>query len=113
MRSINRLMLRKISRKFTGGMFIGLVLLLHVPQAAAQATSTWTGGAGNWAPCPQQGGNARWNTCPTYPNGNFNAVINGGPVTLASGNGISIVNLTINTGDSPISRPDSTGGGVR
>lgn len=104
MRSINRPMLRKTSCKFACGTFIGLLVLVEVLLASAQ-TSTWTGGAGNWAPCPQQGGNARWNTCPTYPNGNFSAVIKGGPVTLASGNGISIVNLTVNTGDSVIVTP--------
>ena len=105
MRSIQRLTLRKISCRCACGMFIGLVSFLQSPQALAQATSTWTGGAGNWAPCPQQGGNARWNTCPNYPSGNYNAVINGGPVTLASGNGISIVNFTVATGESVIVTP--------
>lgn len=65
--------------------------------AAAQTTSTWTGGAGNWSNCPQDGGSALWNTCPTYPSGNYNAVINGGPVTATSA---SIVNLTIDSGSS-------------
>lgn len=68
----------------------------------AQTTSTWSGGAGNWSDCPP-GGNALWNTCPDppqglgYPNGSFNAVINGGPVTATSA---SIVNLTIGSGSS-------------
>jgi hypothetical protein len=97
-------MLRKISRKFACGIFIGLVLLIEVPLLSAQ-TSTWTGGAGNWAPCPPTG-NARWNTCPTYPDtSGFSAVISGGPVTLASGNGISVANLTVNAGDSVIVTP--------
>ena len=70
--------------------------------ATAQTTSTWTGGAGNWSDCPP-GGNALWNTCPDppkglgFPNGNFNAVIDGGPVNATSA---SIVNLTINSGGS-------------
>lgn len=69
---------------------------------AAQSTSTWSGGAGNWSDCPP-GGNALWSTCPDppqglgWPNGNFNAVINGGPVTATSA---SIVNLTVNSGGS-------------
>ncbi len=70
----------------------------------AQTTSTWSGGAGNWSDCPP-GGNALWNTCPDppnglgYPNGNFNAVINGGPVTATSA---SIVNMSIGSGGSLI-----------
>lgn len=81
--------------------FVGLVLVLGESSATAQATSTWTGGAGNWAPCPAGGGTALWDTCSgnVYPNGNYNAVIKGGPVTLASGNGISIVNLSLASGD--------------
>jgi hypothetical protein len=83
------------------------VLLLVLPgisavsttPAFAQTTSTWTGGAGNWSPCPNQSGNALWDTCndvpPQYPNGNYNAVIMGGPVTAT---GASVVNLTIGTG---------------
>ncbi len=69
--------------------------------ASAQTTSTWVGGAGDWTPCPQQGGNALWNTCPIYPDGNYNAVIAGGPVTLSQVNGDdeAVVNLTIDSGD--------------
>ena len=69
--------------------------------AFAQTTSTWVGAAGDWTPCPQQGGAALWNTCPIYPDGNYNAVIAGGPVTLSQINGDdeTIVNLTINSGD--------------
>jgi hypothetical protein len=68
--------------------------------ARAQTQSTWTGGAGNWDPCPQQGGNALWNTCPNYPNGNYNAEIAGGPVTVSSQNhdDLSVLNLTIDSG---------------
>src|SRR5215469_2785367 len=81
---------------------VGFILVLGDSSAAAQATSTWTGGAGNWAPCPAGGGTALWDTCSgnVYQDGNYNAVIQGGPVTLASGNGISIVNLTLASGDS-------------
>lgn len=65
----------------------------------AQTNSTWSGGPGNWAPCPPQG-NALWDTCPNYPDGNYNAIIDGGPVTLASGNGISVANLSLASGES-------------
>jgi hypothetical protein len=73
-----------------------------VRPAVAQTVSTWSGGAGNWSDCPP-GGNALWDTCPDppaglgWPNGNFDAVINGGPVTATSA---SIVNLTIGSGGS-------------
>jgi fibronectin-binding autotransporter adhesin len=84
-----------------------IVLLANTP-AQAQ-TSTWSGGAGNWAPCPNNGGNALWDTCsanpPQYPDGNYNAVIQGGPVTLGPTNGISIVDLTVDAGDSLIITP--------
>jgi hypothetical protein len=68
----------------------------------AQTTSTWGGGAGNWSDCPP-GGDALWSTCPDppqglgWPDGNFNAVIDGGPVTATSA---SIVNLSIGSGGS-------------
>ena len=93
------------------GVTVALVLLSFFAFsgsiAVAQTTSTWTGGAGNWAPCPAGGGNALWDTCSTnvYPDGNFNAVINGGPVTLAAGNGISIDNLTLGSGQGLIITP--------
>jgi len=70
--------------------------------APAQTVSTWSGGAGNWSDCPPSG-NALWDTCPDppkgkgWPNGNFDAVINGGPVNATSA---SIVNLTIGSGGS-------------
>ena len=58
---------------------LALVGLVSEP-ALSQTTSTWSGGAGNWSPCPGQGGSALWDTCSTnvVPNGNFNAVIKGG-----------------------------------
>jgi hypothetical protein len=75
------------------------LLLLSTP-AIAQITSTWSGGAGNWSPCPNQSGTALWDTCnanpPAFPDGNYNAVIMGGPVNAT---GASVVNLTIGTGD--------------
>jgi hypothetical protein len=72
---------------------LALVGLVSTP-ALAQTTSTWSGTSGNWAPCPDQGGTALWDTCSTnvYPDGNFNAVINGGPVFAT---GASVVNLSI------------------
>jgi hypothetical protein len=76
-----------------------LFLTLAGAPVLAQVTSTWTGGAGNWSPCPNQSGTALWDTCnanpPQYPDGNYNAVIMGGPVT---GTAASVVNLTIGTG---------------
>jgi fibronectin-binding autotransporter adhesin len=67
--------------------------------AAAQQVSTWPSGSGNWSPCPQDGGNANWDTCKqdVYPNGNFDAVINGGSVTATAA---SIVGLEIDGGAS-------------
>ncbi len=65
--------------------------------ALAQSTATWSGGSGNWAPCPSEGGNALWDTCSSNvtPNGNFNAFIKGGPVFAT---GASVVNLSIASG---------------
>jgi fibronectin-binding autotransporter adhesin len=80
-----------------------IVELANVP-ALAQTTSTWSGGSGEWAPCPNAGGNALWDTCsqstPEYPDGNYNAVIDGGPVTLSGTDGDTIVNLTLGSGGS-------------
>ena len=78
-------------------MALALVGLMSVP-AHAQTTSTWNGGSGNWSPCPGEGGNALWDTCSSNvtPNGNFNAVIQGGPVFAT---GASVVNLSIASGD--------------
>jgi hypothetical protein len=76
---------------------LALVGLVSEP-ALSQTTSTWSGGAGNWSPCPGQGGSALWDTCSTnvVPNGNFNAVIKGGPVFAT---GASVVNLSLASGD--------------
>jgi hypothetical protein len=67
--------------------------------AHAQTTSVWSGGAGNWDPCPPSG-DALWNTCPNYPDGNYNAEISGGPVTVSSQShdDLSVLNLTIDSG---------------
>jgi len=64
------------------------------PALAQTTTSTWSGGSGNWSPCPSQGGTALWDTCSNsvVPDGNFIAVINGGPVFAT---GASVVGLTI------------------
>lgn len=80
-------------------LFVAAVCFLgSFATAQAQTNSTWIGGAGNWEPCPQNGGNALWNTCPNYPNGNYNAIISGGPVTEQNDNN-TVVNLTIGSGD--------------
>ena len=75
-------------------------LVLFSTPVLAQTTSTWSGGAGNWSPCPNQSGTALWDTCnanpPAFPDGNYNAVIMGGPVNAT---GASVVNLSIGTGD--------------
>jgi hypothetical protein len=73
-----------------------------VPLRAQIVTSTWTGGSGNWSNCPNQGGNALWDTCganpPYFPNGATNsAVINGGPVYATSA---EVYNLTLTSGSS-------------
>lgn len=86
---------------------VAFLLFLGNSGTLAQTTSTWSGGAGNWAPCPGQGGTALWDTCSTnvFPDGNYNAVVNGGPVTLGAGNGITIDNLTVASGQSVIITP--------
>lgn len=77
--------------------------------ANAQTVATWSGGNGNWSDCPPSG-NALWDTCnnnpPVFPNGNFNAVINGGSVTATSA---SIVNLSIASGASLVFSSTTTG----
>jgi hypothetical protein len=93
----------KLTTKSVGLLFLVVVMalalvgLMSVP-AHAQTTSTWNGGSGNWSPCPGEGGNALWDTCSSNvtPNGNFNAVIQGGPVFAT---GASVVNLSIASGD--------------
>jgi fibronectin-binding autotransporter adhesin len=75
--------------------------------ALGQVTSTWTGGSGEWAPCPNEGGNALWDTCGAnpaqYPDGNYNAVIQGGAVvTLSAQDGNAIDNVSISPGSNLI-----------
>jgi hypothetical protein len=83
-------------------LFVAIIAAcITLPVASAQTTSTWSGGAGNWSPCPINDGNALWDTCslspPQWPNGNYSAVIQGGPVT--QNGGASVVNLSLATGD--------------
>jgi len=91
-------------------LFVVCVALLCGPILSAQITSTWNGGAGNWLPCPNTG-TALWDTCaanpPAYPDGNYNAVIQGGPVT--QNGGVSIVDLSLASGDSLIITPGYIG----
>ncbi len=72
----------------------------------AQTSATWAGGAGNWAPCPPEG-NALWNTCgfspPVTPGGNYDVLIQGGPVT--QNYGTSVVNLNITAGNTLLITP--------
>src|SRR5579864_538513 len=88
---------------------VALLLAWMGISAQAQTVSTWSGGAGNWSDCPPTG-TALWDTCssnpPEVPNGNFDAVINGGPVTATSA---SVVNLTIGSGGS-LQFPATTNG---
>ena len=85
----------------------GFGFVVFLALSAPAQTSTWTGGAGNWSPCPNQSGTAKWDTCnnatPEFPNSpTANAVIDGGPVT---GTGALIQNLSIASGDSLILTP--------
>jgi len=79
---------------------LSLVVLIFVAlgetSARAQATSTWTGRGGEWAPCPPSGG-ALWSTCPTYPDGNYLASIQGGPVTMTT-SAASVADLSLSSG---------------
>lgn len=90
-------------------LFLAVTGLLTCPRAQSQTISTWSGGAGDWSNCPPSG-DALWDTCndnpPEFPNGNFDAVINGGPVTATSA---SIVNLSIGSGGSLLFAPSTTG----
>jgi hypothetical protein len=91
--------LAKLATKSVGSLFLiavsapAFIGLANEP-ALAQTTSTWRGGSGNWSPCPSEGGNALWDTCSTnvVPNGNFIALIKGGPVFAT---GASVVGLSI------------------
>jgi len=99
--------------------FVAFLALAFEP-AFTQTTSTWSGGAGNWAPCPQDQGNALWDTCSGdyYPGKGDNsdtAIVKGGPVTLGSGNGITIANLSVAGGQSVVVTPgylDFTGSSI-
>jgi hypothetical protein len=85
-------------------MLCALFALTTLP-VPAQQVSTWRSGSGNWSPCPQDGGNANWDTCLSedqYPNGNFDAIINQGSVTATAA---SIVDLEIDSGASLIVTP--------
>jgi hypothetical protein len=100
--------------------FVASLLATSALPAFAQVTSTWTGGAGNWAPCHQDHGTALWDTCsggyyPGKGDNNDTAIVMGGPVTLGPTNGITIANLTVGTGDSVIVTPgylDFTGNSI-
>jgi hypothetical protein len=74
------------------------LLAITVAPALGQQVATWQGGSGNWSPCPQQGGNAKWDSCKQdqWPNGNWDAIIDGGPVTAT---GAQIVDLEVESGD--------------
>jgi hypothetical protein len=89
---------------FLSSFVVPAFVLLANPPAGAQTTSTWSGGSGEWAPCPNNGGNALWDTCnakpPQYPDGNYNAVIQGGPVMLTGTDGDTIDTLTLSSGSS-------------
>jgi fibronectin-binding autotransporter adhesin len=85
---------RLILALFSNLFAISVLAGVGTTPALAQTTSTWSGGSGNWSPCPSEGGNALWDTCSNnvVPSGNFIAVINGGPVFAT---GASVVGLTI------------------
>ncbi|HEV2489791.1 MAG TPA: hypothetical protein VGT03_08280 [Candidatus Acidoferrales bacterium] len=76
---------------------VAAICLVGASSALAPTAATWTGGAGNWSPCPPTG-NALWSTCPTLPNGNFDVTIQGGPVT-ESLDDETVNNLTLDSGD--------------
>ncbi|HKF53005.1 MAG TPA: hypothetical protein VKB26_11885, partial [Candidatus Acidoferrales bacterium] len=65
--------------------------------ALAPTTATWSGGAGNWSPCPPTG-DALWSTCPNLPDSGTDVTIQGGPVTETNDDQ-SVANLTLDSGD--------------
>lgn len=65
-------------------------LLTASATASAQVTATWNNTAGDW------NDPTRWNTNPLFPNGNYNAIINAGAVTVNQN--ITIQGLTFNNG---------------
>src|SRR5579863_6506006 len=94
----SKLVMRSVGLRFLiVVMALALAGLVSMP-AFAQTTSTWSGGSGNWSPCPGQGGNALWDTCSNnvVPSGNFIAVIQGGPVFAT---GASVVGPSIDPND--------------
>lgn len=101
---------RALLRWIAAGVAVTILgVFLSTALSEAQTVSTWNGGAGDWSDCPPSG-NALWDTCgdtpPVFPNGNYDAVINGGPVTMTSA---AIVNLTINAGGSLLFATGTTG----
>lgn len=62
-------------------------------------SATWTGGAGDWSPCPPSG-TALWDTCPTLPDQGTNVTIPAGrgPVTEINDDE-SVADLTLGLGD--------------
>ncbi len=76
----------------------GLIFTFDVEVSSAQVSSSWNGTTGNWSDA------TRWSTDPLFPNnGNgendYNAVINGGTVTLDQEieiEGLALDNATIN-----------------
>jgi fibronectin-binding autotransporter adhesin len=112
---MNRQSLRRAVALFLKVPTLSILLWTATP-ALSQMTSTWTGGAGNWQPCPQQNGTALWNTCPYYPGdgeNNDTAIIQGGPVTANGGQ--VIANLGVAAGDTLIVTPgyvDISGSGT-
>jgi hypothetical protein len=110
----------RITRDLAFTLVAVLLVLVTPREALAQTTSTWSGGTGNWAPCPQDQGTALWDTCSAdyYPGKGDNsdtAIVQGGPVTIGSGEGITIANLSIAAGDSVIVTPgylDFTGSSI-
>ena len=90
--------------------FLNVLTLSAVVGTATPALSqlsVWSGGSGNWDPCPPDG-NALWDTCPTFPDGPMaSAAIQGGPVTITDG--IIVNALTLFTGKSLIITPGYLG----
>ena len=76
---------------------LALAFFFGTSLALGPTTATWSGGAGNWSPCPPTG-DALWSTCPTLPDSGTNVTIQGGPVTETNDNE-SVANLTLDSGD--------------
>lgn len=94
----------RLSKSAQSILMLSLFALTTLP-VPAQQVSTWRSGSGNWAPCPQEGGNANWDTCLSenqYPNGNFDAIISQGSVTATAA---SVIDLEVDNGSSLIVTP--------